>query len=115
MPGWPLPARVRVTPPLSGISCSLPEIVCMPSPATRAMSGSRQSATTGPGPGVSRSFLAGAELRRGVDGHVDAITAAAEPVAVTEEAIPGEQQNKHDDDHGEDGDHTGRRAIPGLP
>src|SRR2546430_14390197 len=79
----------------------------------KVMSGSRRSVTTAPGPGVSPSSSAGGEpLRRGVDGDVDAAAAAAaEPVPGGKEAVPGQQQDKHDDDHGEDSDHAGGGPV----
>src|SRR2546430_12217608 len=82
----------------------------------KVMSGSRRSVTTAPGPGVSPSSSAGGEpLRRGVDGDVDAAAAAvAEPVPAAKEAVPGQQQDKHDDDHGEDSDHASGRPVASL-
>src|SRR5438093_732059 len=67
-------------------------------------------------PGVSPSSSAGGEpVRRGVDGDVDAAAAAvAEPVPAAKEAVPGQQQDKHNDDHGEDSDNAGGRPVAGL-
>src|SRR5439155_26973382 len=43
-----------------------------------------------------------------------AATTVAEPASAAKKPIPGEQQDEHDDDHGEDGDHAGRRSVASL-
>src|SRR5438128_6732246 len=82
----------------------------------RATSGSRQSATTALGPGVSPFSSAGDDLWRGMKRDVDATATAAgaEPVPAAKEPVPGHQQDEHDYDHGEDGDNAGGRPVASL-